>query len=134
MDWGGKKTAAAVHQEITRELDTLLPRIFAEQRKTCDLDIEAVEWALRTALHAAGAAGVTELRSQPGSVPTSVPCACGGHARYKDMRLKPLLTVLGSRLKRLGMFWTVRGANTVIALRCCRHSRRFDDYWEDRRG
>ncbi len=45
-------------------------------------------------------------------------------------------TVLGSRLKlkRLGTFWTVRGANAVIALRCCCHSRQFDDYWEHRRG
>ena len=43
-------------------------------------------------------------------------------------------TVMGSRLKRSGMFWTVRGANAVIALRCCRHSHRFDDYWEHRRG
>jgi hypothetical protein len=42
-------------------------------------------------------------------------------------------TVMGSRLKRSGMFWTVRGANAVIALRCCRHSRQFDDYWEHRR-
>jgi hypothetical protein len=31
------------------------------------------------------------------------------------------------------MFWTVRGANAVIALRCCRYSRQFDDYWEHRR-
>ena len=43
-------------------------------------------------------------------------------------------TVMGSRLKRSGMFWTVRGANAVIALRCCRHSRNFEDYWEHRRG
>jgi hypothetical protein len=42
-------------------------------------------------------------------------------------------TLIGSRLKRSGMFWTVRGANTVIAVRCCRHSREFDDYWESRR-
>ena len=42
-------------------------------------------------------------------------------------------TVMASRLKRSGMFWTVRGANAVIALRCCRHSRQFDDYWENRR-
>jgi hypothetical protein len=42
-------------------------------------------------------------------------------------------TVMGSRLKRSGMFWTVRGANAVIALRCCRHSRQFEDYWENRR-
>lgn len=40
--------------------------------------------------------------------------------------------VIGSRLKRSGMFWTVRGANAIIALRCCRISRRFEDYWESR--
>ena len=41
-------------------------------------------------------------------------------------------TVIGSRLKRSGMFWTVRGANAIIALRCCRLSHRFEDYWESR--
>ena len=38
--------------------------------------------------------------------------------------------VIGSRLKRSGMFWTVRGANAIIALRCCRLNGRFEDYWE----
>jgi hypothetical protein len=41
-------------------------------------------------------------------------------------------TVVGSRLKRSGMFWTVRGANAILALRCCHLNRRFEDYWEDR--
>ena len=41
-------------------------------------------------------------------------------------------TVLG-RLKRSGMFWTVRGANAIIALRCCQLSGKFEDYWEARR-
>ncbi len=41
-------------------------------------------------------------------------------------------TVIGSRLKRSGMFWTVRGANAIIALRCCRMSGKFEDYWEVR--
>lgn len=41
-------------------------------------------------------------------------------------------TVIGARLKRSGMFWTVRGANAIIALRCCRLSNRFEDYWESR--
>jgi hypothetical protein len=40
--------------------------------------------------------------------------------------------VIGSRLKRSGMFWTVRGANAIIALRCCRISGRWEDYWESR--
>ena len=43
-------------------------------------------------------------------------------------------TVIGSRLKRSGMFWTVRGANSIIALRCCHLNGRFEDYWEGRRA
>src|SRR5438067_11807872 len=89
-----KKTAAAIHQEIVREIDTLLPRIFAERRKTGDLDVEAVELAWRTALHAGGAAGLTEFLRDSGPIQASVPCACGGKARYKDMRSKPIVTVL----------------------------------------
>ena len=41
--------------------------------------------------------------------------------------------VIGSRLKRSGMFWTVRGANAIIALRCCRLNGRFEDFWEEAR-
>jgi hypothetical protein len=41
-------------------------------------------------------------------------------------------TIIGARLKCSGMFWTLRGANSIIALRCCRLSRRFEDYWADR--
>jgi hypothetical protein len=41
-------------------------------------------------------------------------------------------TVIGARLKCSGMFWTVRGSNAITALRCCRLSRRFEDYWADR--
>ena len=43
-------------------------------------------------------------------------------------------TVIGARLKQSGMFWTVRGANAIIALRCCRLSGSFEDYWEARRA
>ena len=43
-------------------------------------------------------------------------------------------TVIGSRLKRSGMFWTVRGANAILALRCCHLNGRFEDYWEARRA
>jgi len=42
-------------------------------------------------------------------------------------------TVIGSRLKQSGMFWTVRGANAIIALRCAYLNGRFEDYWESRR-
>lgn len=40
--------------------------------------------------------------------------------------------VVGTRLKRAGMHWTVRGSNAIIALRCSRLSGRFQDFWERR--
>ena len=43
-------------------------------------------------------------------------------------------TVIASRLNRSGMFWTVRGANAILALRCCQFNGRFEDYWESRRA
>jgi hypothetical protein len=43
-------------------------------------------------------------------------------------------TVIGSRLKQSGMFWTVRGANAIVALRCCHLNGQFEDYWEHRRA
>ena len=41
-------------------------------------------------------------------------------------------TVIGRRLKQSGMFWTVAGANAIIALRCHRLNRKFEDYWTSR--
>jgi hypothetical protein len=41
-------------------------------------------------------------------------------------------TVIGSRLKQSGMFWTVRGVNAIVALRCHRISNKFEDYWVSR--
>jgi len=42
-------------------------------------------------------------------------------------------TVVASRLKRSGMFWTIQGANAILALRCSYLNARFEDYWEGRR-
>lgn len=63
--------------------------------------------------------------------------------RYPEFRKKNLFvgsgvieaackTVIGSRLKQSGMFWTVGGANAIIALRCCCISGKFEGYWEER--
>jgi hypothetical protein len=41
-------------------------------------------------------------------------------------------TLIAARLKQSGMFWTLRGANASIALRCNRLSGKFEDYWESR--
>ena len=63
--------------------------------------------------------------------------------RYKDYRAEGLFvgsgvieaggkSVIGARMKRSGMEWTVRGANAVISLRCMIKSGRFEDYWSER--
>jgi hypothetical protein len=43
-------------------------------------------------------------------------------------------TVIAVRLKRSGMFWTVRGANAIVALRCCQLNGEFQNYWEGRQA
>lgn len=40
-------------------------------------------------------------------------------------------TLIGKRLKQSGMFWSVSGANAIIAARCCLYSGRFEQFWED---
>jgi hypothetical protein len=63
--------------------------------------------------------------------------------RYADFRTRGLFvgsgvleagcrTVIGLRLKQSGMHWTVRGANSIIALRCNILSNRWEDFWEHR--
>ena len=75
----------------------MLGAIFQERRKAGRLDLEAVEMVLRSALHRAGAAALSELLQFP--VPAadrrSLPCSCGQQAHYRELRSKPLLTALG---------------------------------------
>ncbi|MBI3358896.1 MAG: ISKra4 family transposase, partial [Nitrospirae bacterium] len=40
--------------------------------------------------------------------------------------------IVGQRLKQSGMRWTVKGANKIIALRCCQISGRREEFWENR--
>ena len=40
--------------------------------------------------------------------------------------------LIGARLKRAGMHWTLAGANAIIALRACTLSGRFEDFWQRR--
>jgi len=65
------------------------------------------------------------------------------YMRYADFRREGLFvgsgvieagckTVVGRRLKCSGMFWSVRGANAIVALRCCILSDRFEEFWEAR--
>lgn len=41
-------------------------------------------------------------------------------------------TVIGSRCKQSGMFWSVSGAQNILALRCIHSSRRLEDFWKYR--
>lgn len=43
-------------------------------------------------------------------------------------------TVIGARLKRSAVFWTVRGANAIVVLPCCQLNGEFENYWEGRRA
>jgi len=40
-------------------------------------------------------------------------------------------SLIGKRLKNSGMFWSIEGANAVIALRCCILSGRYEQFLED---
>ena len=83
---------------MAQEVDRLLRVIFGQRRHGQGLDLEAVEMAMRSALHRAGAAALSELLQFP--VPATdqraLPCACGGKAYYRELRSKPILTALGS--------------------------------------
>lgn len=95
MDATGRKTAAEIHREIAREVDSLLQRIFAERRRTGGLDLEALEMAIRAAMHQAGAASLTQLLTEEPPPRRHLPCACGGKADYEELRSKPVLTAVG---------------------------------------
>lgn len=41
-------------------------------------------------------------------------------------------TVIGSRCKQSGMFWSEPGAENILALRCVQASRRLDQFWKER--
>ena len=92
---------------------------------------------------------VHELRRHQDSSPEAIKCALyifrnRARMRYPKFHTQGLCTstgvleagckvVIGTRLKRAGMHWTVRGANAIIALRCSKLSGRYEDFWERRR-
>ena len=82
---------------MAREVNQLLHHVFAQRHKGGRTDLEAVESALRAALHQAGAAALTELLrfEAPGPDQRRLPCHCGHHAQYQEVRSKPVRTVVG---------------------------------------
>lgn len=83
---------------MAREVGQLLRVIFNDRRKTGRLDLEAIEMAMRSAMHRAGAAALTELLRFPAPAADQrrVPCSCGQQAHYRELRSKSVLTVVGA--------------------------------------
>jgi len=91
---------------------------------------------------------VRALRAHAASSAEAIKCAmyiCHNRARmrYPKFHAQGFCTstgvleagcklVIGTRLKRTGMHWSVSGANAIIALRCSKLSGRFEDFWERR--
>jgi Uncharacterised protein family (UPF0236) len=82
---------------VAREVNRFLGRVFAQRRKDGRTDLEAVESALRAALHQSGAAALSELLQfdAPALDQRQLPCGCGHHAQYQEIRSKPILTIVG---------------------------------------
>jgi hypothetical protein len=69
-----KKTTDAIQQEVAREVEQLLRTILTGLRKTGQLDLEAIEMSVRSAMHQAGAIAFSELLQFP--VPEKRPPVC----------------------------------------------------------
>ena len=71
--------------------------IFPGRHKTGRLDLEAIEMAVRSAMHLAGAAALTKLLRfpAPSADQLRLSCPCGHQARYQELRTKPVLTAVG---------------------------------------
>jgi hypothetical protein len=82
---------------VAWEVNRFLGRVFAQRCKDGRTDLEAVESALRAALHQAGAAALSELLQfeTPAADQRQLPCRCGHHAQYQEIRRKPVLTIVG---------------------------------------
>src|ERR1019366_3185458 len=93
----GKKTAGTIRQEVAREVDQFLRVIFSGRRRSGHLDLEAIEMAVRSAMHHAGATALSELLQfpAPAAEQPTLPCACGHRAHYRELRSKPVLTPVG---------------------------------------
>jgi hypothetical protein len=56
-----EKQAEAIQQEVTREVSRLLQVIWQDQSENGRLDLEAIEAAMRSAMHQTGAVAPSEL-------------------------------------------------------------------------
>src|SRR5947199_9300896 len=92
-----KKKSETIQKEISHEVEQLRRVIFSDRRKTGHFDLEAIEMAVRSAMHQAGAAALTELLrfAAPAADQRTIPCSCGRQAHYHHQPPKPLFPALG---------------------------------------
>ena len=71
--------------------------VFQGCRKTGFVDLEAMEGIVRSAMHRAGAAALTQLLQFPAPAldQRRLPCSCGQQAVYRELRPKPVLSAVG---------------------------------------
>jgi hypothetical protein len=122
-----ERTAEAIGADIAQREQT-------EIQKALQLDLPVV-----AALCANGWNGSSRSEERDGRSAGQDRRSTSPYAESQTgMRLHPLRngckTVIASQLKRSGMFWTVRGANAILALRCCHLNGEFEDYWGERRA
>ena len=75
-----------VRQEVEREVSALLRLVFQERHKTGKVDPEAVEMAMRAAVHKAGAAALSHLRVTILPLRTSAICLAPVAGRHITVR------------------------------------------------
>jgi hypothetical protein len=71
--------------------------VFQDRCQSGSIDLEATEMALRSALHRAGAAALSQLLQFPAprKEGRTRACPCVQQAHYREQRSKPVLTALG---------------------------------------
>ena len=110
----------AIRQEIAREVDQLLRLVFQERRRRGRLDLEATEMGVRSALHRAGAAALSQLLQFPAprEEQRTVACPCGQAAHYHQLRTKSVLTAVGRVQVSRPYYWCPNCHTGPIPRRC----------------
>ena len=94
----GKKTAEAIRKEVSREVDATAAHHFPRPQSDWPTRSGSVETAIRVR-HASGRglrADATAAIRAAGCRTPDVPCSCGHAARFKELRQKSFLSVVGT--------------------------------------
>ena len=78
--------------------------LFSGRHKSGQLDLEAVEMAVRAAVHQAGAAPLSELLQfpEPSADQRNLPRSCGHQSHYRGLHSKPVLTCASGSIGKDG--------------------------------